>query len=74
MQRFKKFRGRFMMNFRRGSGIIIKRNAKILKGCFDIRMKTIDNILWGYPLFFSLNGNGHTMLITPTNKRHIVAL
>ena len=63
-----------MMHFGGGAGIVIKGNTEIGKGFFDDTVVLVNNFGWGNPFLFCLHGDGHSVLVAPTYKGHILAL
>ena len=63
-----------MMCLSGSPGIIVKTNPKIFKGFFNDPIVFINYILRSYSFFLRFDGNRHTVLVTTTNKGHIVPL
>ena len=57
-----------MVNFPRGSGIVIKRNSKIFKGFLYDMVVLINKLLRRNPFLSRFHGYGYAMLVTAADK------
>ena len=62
-----------MMDGVRGSSVVVKRNAKVIKRRLDHIVIVINEFFWRFPFSFCSNGNRHSVLITSTDKKHILS-
>ena len=63
-----------MMNGRRGTGIMVEANPKLLKTSLHHLVVMIHNLLRRLPLLGCLDRNRYSMLIGATDVSHIPAL
>ena len=65
---FKKFRSRFTVDFSRGTGVVVKRDAEFSKGTFNDPVILVDQLPGGDTLLLGLHGDGHPVFIAPADK------
>ena len=63
-----------MMGLGGGAAIDIERDAKLLERVLDHLMVAVYHILWGDTLLACPHRDGHTMLITATDKQYVLLL
>ena len=62
-----------MVHLGGGAGVDVERDAEALEGVLDKRVVAVYNVLWGDTFLLGAEGDGHAVLIRPTDEEDVAS-